>query len=124
METQPLCLCTLTDCQAVTGLLVALGQRGQVPGTDFGQDLGTENTVKTRNPPDGSAATEQNKPGGLHLLVGVQDGQQQVLWAKLSALLLQREARQQAALLVVTLGGLLAQPQHGEGVGLAGTQRR
>lgn len=51
METQPLCLCTLTDCQAVTGLLVALGQRGQVPGTDFGQDLGTENTVKTRNPP-------------------------------------------------------------------------
>lgn len=61
--------------------------------------------------------------GGLHLLVGVQHGQQQVLWAKLSALLLQREARQQAALLVVALGRLLAQPLHGERVGLAGTQR-
>lgn len=60
----------------------------------------------------------------LHLLVGVQDGQQQVMRGELSALLLQREARQEATILVVALGGLFTQPQHGEGVGLAGTQRR
>lgn len=60
----------------------------------------------------------------LHLLVGVQDSQQQVMRGELSALLLQREARQKATILVVALGGLLTQPQHGEGVSLAGVQRR
>lgn len=60
----------------------------------------------------------------FHLLVGVQDGQQQVMRGELSALLLQREARQEATILVVALGGLLAQPQHREGVGLTGAQQR
>ena len=58
-----------------------------------------------------------------HLFVGVQDGQQQVLRGEQSAFLLQREARQEATLLVVTLSGLLTQPGHGAGVCLTGAQR-
>lgn len=112
-------MCPLTDSQTVTGLLVALRQRRQIPGTDLGQDLNTDKTQSRPRKHSGESITTV----GLYLLVGVQHGQQQVLREKLSALLLQREARQQAALLVVTLGGLLTQPLHGERVGLAGTQR-
>lgn len=57
-----------------------------------------------------------------HLFVGVQDGQQQVMRGQQSAFLLQREARQEAAFLVVALGGLLTQPRHSAGVGLTGAQ--
>lgn len=106
----------------MTGFLVALRQRRQIPRTHFGQDLNTEkHSHDPRKRPGGS---NTGRSGGGHLLVGVQHGQQQVVWAELSALLLQREARQQAALLVVALGGLLAQPLHGERIGLAGTQWR
>ncbi|KAF3844940.1 hypothetical protein F7725_008103 [Dissostichus mawsoni] len=48
------------------------------------------------------------------------DGQQQVLRAEQGAFLLQREARQEATLLVVTLSGLLTQPGHGARVRLTG----
>lgn len=43
----------LTDCQAVTGLLVALGERREIPRTDFSQNLNTQ--THHYNPvPDGS----------------------------------------------------------------------
>ncbi|KAF3845374.1 hypothetical protein F7725_008537, partial [Dissostichus mawsoni] len=61
----------------------------------------------------------REKEGGSSL--GFQnDGQQQVLRAEQGAFLLQREARQEATLLVVTLSGLLTQPGHGARVRLTG----
>lgn len=35
----------LTHCQALTGLLIALGKRRKIPGTHFSQNLQTIKTV-------------------------------------------------------------------------------